>query len=120
LLVVFTFVALPALVRRDEDISFRPLLKQFSYKKKRVLYLISDILLILFFIFIAISASQAAETGLARGLSSVPWLRFGYVYLFMGFMMALTILPVIEEILEYWYGMDISKEGEVKEGDVDG
>lgn len=102
LLVVAVFLALPLLFRTKEDISFRPLLERAPYETKRKLYLLGDVVLILLFVFVAVSATQAARFTLGIGLSSVRWLRIGYVYLFIGAMMLVTILPVIEEIVAYW------------------
>jgi len=102
LLVVAVFLALPLLFRTKEDISFRPLLENVPYDTKRRLYLLGDGVLIILFLFIAISATQAAQFQWEVGLSSVRWLRIGYVYVFIGAMMFVTILPVLEEMIAYW------------------
>lgn len=110
LLVAFTFLALPVLFRTGEDISFRPLLKRLSYGKRRMLYLFGNTVLALFFVFVAASATQAAEFRMGTGLSSVRWLKIGYVYLFMGLMMLVTILPIVEETVAYWHGMEETRD----------
>lgn len=102
LLVYFTFLALPILFRTDEDISFRPLLKRFSYATQRTLFLICDTLLILFCVFLGTSAIYAAQLNMSVGLSSVDWLKVGYGYLFIGLMFVLLIPLVVEEMLQYW------------------
>lgn len=102
LLVVAVFLALPLLFRTKEDISFRPLLENVPYDTKRRLYLLGDGVLIILFLFIAISATQAAQFQWGVGLSSVRWLRIGYVYVFIGAMTFVTILPVLEEMIAYW------------------
>ena len=102
LLVAAVFLALPLLFRTKEDISFRPLLDKVSYETKRKLYLFGDGVLIILFVFVAVSATQAAQFTLGIGLSSVRWLRIGYVYLFIGAIVLVTILPVLEEMVAYW------------------
>lgn len=118
LLVVSVFLALPLLFRTKEDISFRPLLQKVPYETKRRLYLLGDGVLIILFVFLTISATQAAQFTLGIGLSSVRWLRIGYVYLFIGAMMLVTILPILEEMVAYWNRAEETKDRSLKVADI--
>ncbi|EMA54767.1 TRAP transporter small permease [Halococcus salifodinae] len=101
-LVLLTIVGIPYAMRTNDHISIRPLLKSFSGNYQTVLFMVTNVLITVFCLFIAYSSFVVSRRTLGNPLPTVRWLNYGYVNLVMVVMFLLTAVYTTNDTRGLW------------------
>ena len=101
-LVVMTVVGIPYAMRTEDHISIRPLLDGLEDRTRDSLFLVANVLVVGFSVFLAYASSQVARRTLGNPLPTVRWLNYGYVNILITIMFALTAIYALEQVVSQW------------------
>ncbi|MFC5973573.1 TRAP transporter small permease [Halomarina salina] len=101
-LVILTIVGIPYAMRTNDHISIRPLLKSLSGNYQSVLFMVTNVLVLAFCLFIAYSSYVVAGRTLGNPLPTVRWLNYGYVNIIMAVMFLLTAAYTAADTRDLW------------------
>lgn len=118
LLVLLTFIGAPYAMRTGENISIRPLLERAPPRVQRTLVTVSNVLVIVFAIFVIQSVLAVLPRTIDVPLSNFRSLTVGYAHIVLAAAFVMVLLYAVEETIRLWE-MDTAELRRESEGPVD-
>lgn len=110
-LVLMTVVGVPYAMWTDDHISIRPLIETVSDRYRVGLFMVTNILIVLFCFLLALSSYVVAGRTLGNPLPTIRWLNYGYVNIIMSIAFLLTVIFTISNTVSLWRQSRDNREG---------
>ena len=101
-LVLMTIIGVPYAMWTNDHISIRPLMETLAERYQTVLFIMTNVLIVLFCLFLALSSYVVAGRTLSNPLPTVRWLNYGYVNITMTLMFLLTAVFTLDNTVKLW------------------
>jgi TRAP-type C4-dicarboxylate transport system permease small subunit len=111
-LAVMVLVGVPYAIRSDEHLSVRTLFVYLGERKRKTLYLLSDIVTGVFLIIAVASWFHVAQRRLNSSVATIDWLYFGWFDIIGGITFTISIIFIVDRILQIWVNEDYTIGGE--------
>lgn len=102
LLVLLTFIGAPYAMRTNDNISIRPLLERAPPIAQRVLVSVSNVLVVVFAIFVILSVTEVLPRSINVPLSNFRSLTVGYAHIVLAAAFVMVLLYAVEETIDLW------------------
>lgn len=117
LLVFMTLTGVPYAMRRENHISVRPLMRMLSDSRRQALITVSNVLVVVMCAIVIASGISILDRTMLQSLSTVSWLKVGYLMIYLVGVFGLCIVFVFEQTTALWTSETTEPDGQVIDDD---